>query len=382
MASFALPSGNVRLIRNHEDKDLGAVKGDPTRAYDPKGSGGTSSLEVRLAPSGDVELMRHFMSLNGTMVNCAGGPTPWGSWLSCEETTVGEAQGFSRGHGYIFEVPAAAEDEVDAIALRAMGRFEHEAVAVDPRTGIVYETEDQRYEAGNLDRPGAGFYRFLPNEAGALAAGGRLQVLGVRGAPGFDTTRSQQVHRQLTVEWLDIGDPDPPSAETDASAVFRQGRAKGAAVFQRLEGCWFGHGSVFFASTKGGDAGLGQIWQFVPPPPEIEGREGPGGVLRLVFESPSAEALDSPDNVTVTSHRGLLLCEDGDGEQLLRGLTLNGEIFDFAINLVNAREWAGATFSPDGRTLFVNIQGDNKGPGGKDKGMTFAIWGPWERGVL
>lgn len=99
MAAFALPNGNVRLVRNHEDRDTAAnatVKGEPTRAYDPKGGGGTTSLEVRVASAGDREFVRDFMGLNGTIVNCAGGPTPWDSWLSCEETTQGPTQG--RGH--------------------------------------------------------------------------------------------------------------------------------------------------------------------------------------------------------------------------------------------------------------------------------------------
>lgn len=97
MASFPLTNGNVRLIRNHEDRDNAlnsTVKGDPSTAYDSRGGGSTTSLEVR--PDGDRELVRDFISLNGTIVNCAGGPTPWGSWITCEETTAGETRGGRR----------------------------------------------------------------------------------------------------------------------------------------------------------------------------------------------------------------------------------------------------------------------------------------------
>ena len=176
MAAFPLPNGNVRLIRNHEMIDSAADArpiGQP--AYDSKASGGTTSLEVRITGSGLdllVELVDEFVSLASTRVNCAGGATPWGSWLSCEEITSGPRSGYDKPHGYIFEVPASATGPVDPVPLREMGRFIHEAVAVDPETGIVYETEDTWYDPGG--RPGAGFYRFIPNRPGELAAGGRL----------------------------------------------------------------------------------------------------------------------------------------------------------------------------------------------------------------
>ncbi|MDQ3090188.1 MAG: PhoX family protein [Actinomycetota bacterium] len=371
MAALPLPNGNVRLIRNHEDRDTAAnsiVKGDPSTAYDKRGGGSTTSLEVE--PGGDRELVRDFISLNGTIVNCAGGPTPQNSWITCEETTAGQTQGFAEDHGYNFEVPASAEDEVDAVPLKAMGRFVHEAIAVDPRTGIVFETED---------RGTSGFYRFIPDSEGDLTAG-RLQMLAIKGRPNYDTRTGQRVGKPLPVRWVDIEDPDPSAAETNPLAVFEQGKEEGGATFSRLEGCWYGDGSVFFSSTDGGEKELGQVWQYRP-------RGNSGGQLILLFESRSADQLDAPDNVTVTPGGGIILCEDGDGDQFLRGLTQRGRIFDFAQNINNdpddAREFAGATFSPDGDTLFVNIQGDTRGPGSPDElGMTFAIWGPFEDGAL
>ncbi|MDE2796024.1 MAG: DUF839 domain-containing protein [Gemmatimonadota bacterium] len=193
MGAFPLPNGNVRLIRNHEMVD-DAINSRPIGEpfYDPRASGGTTSLEVRISgTSGDlsVELVDEFVSLAGTRVNCAGGQTPWGSWLSCEETTSGLEDGHHKPHGYIFEVPASATDPVDPIPLRQMGRFIHEAVAIDPATGIVYETEDTWYDPG-VD-PGAGFYRFMPNQLEVLSAGGNLQMLAVTDRPGYLTARGQ-----------------------------------------------------------------------------------------------------------------------------------------------------------------------------------------------
>ena len=247
-----------------------------------------------------------------------------------------------------------------------MGRFVHEAIAVDPDTGIIYETEDQH---------AAGLYRFLPAEPGNLPAGGRLEMLAIAGAPAADLRAGQTTGDWRRVEWVPIDDPDPAGA--GPNTVFRQGREAGGATFRRLEGTWYGGGRIYIVSTEGGDRRVGQVWEYEPA------RER----LRLLFESPGRDVLDMPDNICVSPRGGIVLCEDGlDGLNLLQGLRPDGRIFPFARNSIvldgkpngitgdfRASEFAGVTFSPDGRWLFVNVQ---------IPGVTIAITGPWGNGAL
>ncbi|MCP9485137.1 MAG: PhoX family protein [Gaiellaceae bacterium MAG52_C11] len=386
-------STTVRLIRNHEDRQApgaGSVGGDPAAKYDAQAGGGTTTLDFDLRRE---ELVRDFISLNGTIVNCAGG-IAWRrrGWITGEETVQGPAQGWAQNHGYNYFVPLDREGPALTEPLRAMGRFAHEAVAVDQATGIVYQTED----AGS--GRGSGFYRFIPDDRSELARGGKLQILAIHGRPQADLREGQQLGARLATEWVEIEDPDPAAATT--STVFTEGFTKGAAKFNRLEGCWEAHGTIFFASTSGGDAkngdvgsdgfreGWGQIWQYRP---RGRGR----GTLKLIFESTDGSVLDGPDNLCVTPRDGLILCEDDPSSAYsatdtdptatgitdvnrLIGLTEQGESFPFAVNTLNDTEFAGACFSPEGEWLFVNVFGDGT-PG---SGTTCAITGPWAHGPL
>lgn len=396
MGAFRARGRKVRLVRNHENRNPGDAGlppiGGSRNAYNPLGAGGNTTLEIAF-PGGIPTLRKDLVSLNGTIVNCAGGETPWGSWISCEETTE-TRDGIP--HGYNFDVPSWKNGPVRPAPLKKMGRFVHEAVAVDPRTGIVYETEDRSWSEDDDDPEtgtsiGAGFYRFIPRRYGNLTDG-KLQALKVRGADRYNTTQGQRVGKSLPVEWVTIDDPDPANASEDPSAVFRQGLQKGAAIFQRLEGAWWGNGAAYFNATSGGDAGHGQIWEYKP-------HGYWGGRLELVYETPDPEVLTFPDNISISPRGGIMLCEDtgyvrsetnflddGTGqapfnEQKLIGLTPRGEVFDFAVNLLDNREWAGACWSPGGKYLFVNTQGDTREPGSVP-GRTYAIWGPWHHGSL
>lgn len=366
MAAFHV-KGQLRLIRNHElNIPVGRTGAAVTSiAYDPMAAAGTTTLVINPRTR---EIVKDFISLNGTLINCAGGPTPWNSWISCEETVLGTRKfkndqnqdqgGFSKPHGYCFEVSALSDGPVDPVPLKAMGRFVHEALAVDPKTGIVYLTED---------KTACGFYRFIPKQRGKLIRGGQLQMLAIKGQPNLDTRKAQKERQRLAVKWVDIRNPDPPEADFDALAVFKQGLAGGGSIFSRLEGCHYGSGKVFFTSTDGGDRKLGQVWEYSP------GAGSDGGTLTLLLEPTDAAVLNMPDNLCETRSGGLMICEDNAVAVHLQMLTQAGDVVPFAKNVMagyHTREFAGVTFSPDGTTLFVNIQ---------VPGVTLAIWGPFER---
>lgn len=368
----------LRIVRNHEvsfpkTPVTGSAIGTGNH-YDETAPGGTTTLVI---DPKTCTVVRDFVSLSGTLINCAGGPTPWGSWISCEETTLGptvrtnartgvKTGGYPKPHGYCFEVSASANTNLLPIPLKAMGRFEHEAIAVDKRSGTVYLTEDYTT---------AGFYRFLPKRNKRLAEGGVLQMLAVKGKPDYDTRTGQKQGTVLAATWVTIDNPDPAEADVDPNLVFKEGKSKGGATFYRLEGCCADQkGNIYFTSTGGGDAKGGQIWRYET----VNNNEGR---LTLVFESPNREVLGMPDNICMMPKSKLLfICEDSDyigeggtADNFVRVLTPNGKIADFAKNIVpkmERTEFAGTTFSLDGKTLFVNLQA---------VGVTLAVWGDWSK---
>ena len=359
MAAFRQADG-VHLVRNHEKGSGSPFLATTDRAtYDPTAGGGTTTL-VFDPDAG--RLKESYASLSGTIRNCAGGPTPWDSWLTCEETTQISANGMR--HGYVFDVPSTGKGE--AVPLRAMGRFSHEAVALDPATGVVYLTED----AGS-----SAFYRFTPDRPGDLTRG-RLEAMRL---DGTGTTADWTTGRSADVaEWVLVEQPDPGAGEP---STWQQASAQGAARIVRGEGAWFGNGVVYVVSTSGGPARQGQVFAYDPV----------ADSFRAVYVSPRADEVNAPDNICVSPRGGLVLCEDGGGTQYMHGLTPDGQVFRFAENAVvipsggisgkqaapgdyRGSEWCGAVFEPqNGNWLFANIQ---------SPGFTAAITGPWRQGGL
>ncbi|MEM7415036.1 MAG: alkaline phosphatase PhoX [Gemmatimonadota bacterium] len=380
MATFAGPNGTTVLVRNHEmgldtDPAEGAFGADmellsrldADLLYDAGGGdrpalGGTTTIVY------DTErqsLVSHHLSLAGTLVNCAGGPTPWGSWISCEETTETPGSRYDKAHGYNFEVPALGSGVAQPRPLVEMGRFVHEAIAVDPVSGVVYQTED--LSDGLL-------YRFIPNVPGQLHEGGRLQALAVRDSPSADLRNFGQQSvtpgRTLVVDWIDMWDPESP----DNDLRYR-GFEAGAARFARGEGIFYGErdgqGEVYIACTNGGPARKGQIWRYRPSPVEgtPEEWERPA-TLELFVEPNDGAIVENADNLAIAPWGDLFVCEDGTDDDRVLVVTPDGRISPFAHNLNGNGEFAGACFSPDGSTFFVNMQTD---------AWTVAITGPWNR---
>ena len=365
MAAFPAGKDRTVVIRNHEIspgakpetgpfgpknelfKKLPAGKIYDAGHREQPNLGGTTSIVYNTSQQ---KVERSYLSLAGSLRNCAGGPTPWNSWITCEETMVTVGRECAKDHGFNFEVPASPDITLtDPVPLRDMGRFNHEAVAVDPDSGMVYQTED---------RPDGLIYRFIPKQPGKLAEGGRLQALAIGKRP-LDTRnwtrKGIAVGEKRKAHWIDLQD-----VASDSDFLRYRGSTDGAATFARGEGMWFSEGIIYFACTNGGRAKRGQIWKYHLADSLLE-----------LFIEPNDEALvDMCDNITVTPWGDLFLCEDGKGEQRVVGVTPEGGIYQFARNALSTSEFAGACFSPDGSTLFVNIQ---------KSGHTIAITGPWRK---
>ncbi|MFG1674399.1 alkaline phosphatase PhoX [Micromonospora sp. NPDC049282] len=370
MGVFPGPGPEVRLVRNHENR-VGAsvpVVAPPELTFDPVAAGGTTTLHVR------PNRVEERISLGGTSTNCAGGQTPWQTWLTCEETEIRRGDGgHQQDHGWIFEVdPYRADRNQRPTPLTAMGRFAHEAICVDPRTGVVYETEDAYGEKFGC------FYRFLPARPlgghGSLRAGGRLQVMRVPDLPDLSVVQEPGATFR-GVEWVDVPDP----VATTTSLRLQDYGPRGVTHAQKLEGAWWGtDGGAYFVSSfavraQGSEADhQGQVWRYAPVTGELR--------LVVVFRAtdPDADLFKTPDNICMTPSGGLMLCQDGDGDSYLMGTTVTGEPYLFARNRQNIGtesapvygEFAGACFSADQRTLFVNCYAP---------GTTYAITGPFQR---
>jgi hypothetical protein len=357
MGCFDIGNGEIALVRNHELQPRHDAGGPIAKGFGKRNGtfvpGGTTTIVL---DAKTLDVKRQFRSLGGTIRNCSGGVTPWGSWLTCEEAPTGPGQpygdGLERDHGWVFEVPASARGLVDPVPLTAMGRFNHEAAAVDPATGYVYMTED---------RDDSVLYRFLPKTPGKLADGGRLQAMVVEGLA--DTRNwnapAMPVGKAYGVSWVDLDEVEAPKDDLRQRAA-----AKGAALVARGEGLHMGERAVFACCTSGGAKQLGQILKLTP------GLAGAPDTIELFFESENTDQFNFGDNLTVAPNGHLIVCEDQYTpivENHIRGITPDGQAYTLA-QLTAQTELAGACFSPDGKVLFVNAY---------DPTATLAITGPW-----
>ncbi|MET7855966.1 alkaline phosphatase PhoX [Streptomyces sp. NPDC005318] len=368
MAAFTGRRGRVHLVRNHENRVTAkiAVPAVDGLTYDPMGKGGCTALE--LDSRGAV--LGERVAIAGTAVNCAGGRTPWNTWLTCEETEDrAGTNGYTKDHGFIFEVDGADPHRTGAVPLTAMGRFQHEAIAIDPGNGTVYETEDA------FEKPFGLFYRFLPEKplggTGSLRAGGELQAMRVPGVPDLSVIQETGASFDR-IEWVSV--PDPQATGTPIR--LQDFGPKGITHAQKLEGCYWGGSSVYFVSSFAQSAAgsaadhYGQVWRYEPKRARL--------TLVVVFGPNTDVQLpgESPDNICLASDGGLMVCEDGNGAQHVFGVTRRGEVYAMArgrqnIGTPQEPEWgefAGVTFAPDGATMFVNCY---------TPGTTFAVTGPW-----
>lgn len=373
MALFPAGDDKVILVRNHElsygAANISALAGDATPvpnmvelAHAKEGSGtcggGTTNVVYNLKTQ---KVEKQFLSLVGTDRNCAGGPMPWGSWITCEEPSDLTSER-GRQHGYCFEVKATDDGKLQkAVPLKALGRYRHEAVALDPETGILYLTED---------RNDGLFYRFIPDTKGDLTSG-KLQALKINGHPTADlrnyeaSNKNLAEGREIKVTWIDVEDVEAPLDD-----LRYRGHKAGAARFARGEGIIYTEGSLFICCTDGGPSRLGQIFKLTP-----SGSLSRPDKLQLFLQPEKSDLLTNGDNLCTSPWGDLIICEDfcanyKDKSPHVRGVTPEGKIYSIARNAKDKSEFAGSCVSPDGSTLFVNMQG---------LGLTLAITGPWQR---
>lgn len=376
MAAFSGPDGKIVLVCNHElgleMTGIGPYENnthlpeeiDESYPHDPgddrKGPslGGTTNIVFDPKKG---EKLHQFLSLTGTDRNCAGGAMPWGSWITCEEPADLVVERGAR-HGWCFEVEASAEPKLQkAVPLKALGRFRHEAVALDPRTGILYLTEDR----------GDGLlYRFIPDKKGDFTKG-KLQALQIVGKPSANLQNYDPASKwplageEMKVTWIDLDDVEAPKDDLRI-----RGYKAGAARFARGEGIHLVGDSFYICCTDGGPSRHGQIFRLDP-----SGFETRPDTLELFLQPEASDLLTNGDNLCAAPWGGIVVCEDLIDPSFapsahVRCVTPEGKIFTLARNPVGQSEFAGCCFSPDGKWFFVNMQG---------RGLTVAVTGPWEK---
>jgi len=365
-------TGRTYLVCNHELSTSGTrvpttYRGNPVPSYDiPAGSyGGCSTLVL----DADMNVIEHKPAITGTIRNCAGGMTPWGTWLTCEEDqSAPNGTTRTKQHGYLFEVDPRTGLS-NGVAYKAMGRANHEAVAIDPTNSSAYITEDTT---------GSVLYKFVPTDTsqqfGSLGNGGTLFGMKVPGIANFaELTTIGQVISGVT--WT-------PAAAADVSGLKDTFASTTVTRGTKLEGCWWIGGALWFAQSYSGaisasasgpaaPANDGGVFKYDPVAGTLTTitRIPVGGTTVTLGSGAATQShiILNPDNIAATPYGGAIWSQDGGGSQYLVALSPNGSFFPVARNPAGG-EWAGSHFSLDGKWLFANQQA---------RGLTVAITGPW-----
>ncbi|MEW2806857.1 alkaline phosphatase PhoX [Streptomyces massasporeus] len=281
-------------------------------------SGGASA--VKFSSTGGITAA--YRILSSTRQNCAGGKTPWNTWLSCEEVSL----------GYVYETDPWGTNA--AVQRAAMGRFKHEAAAADPVRRVIYLTEDET---------NGRFYRFVPTTWGNLSSG-RLQVMVAGSATSGSFT------------WTDIPDPD-------GSPTATRSQVSGSKSFNGGEGCHYANDTVWF-TTKGDN----RVWQL----------NLLDNTYELAYDDSLANGtapLTGVDNITGTSSGDLFVAEDG-GNMEICVITPDDVVASFLrIDGQSASEITGPAFSPNGTHLYFSSQRGTTGS--SSGGITYEVTGPF-----
>jgi uncharacterized protein len=323
-ATFPTPDGGWIYVSNAEIPAVSVIP--PPLPIPLPSSGGASALKF----DANGQVVDAYRILTGTDANCAGGKTPWGTWLSCEEPPVTD-------DGHVWECNPFEPGQ--GIERPAMGTFAHEAVTVDPVRKVLYLTEDD---------PEGRFYRFTPTTYPDLAAG---------------TLEAAVVAPDGAVSWVAA---DPATVKP---------RPPGSTAFNGGEGIWYDTGHVYF-TTKGDN----RVWDLDAAAQRIS-------VLYDAAEIGPDAPLTGVDNLVISSAGDLYVAEDGGNLEIVV-ITVEREVAPI-LRITNQNsgsleeggtELTGPAFSPDGTRLYFSSQRATTG-GGNGFGLTYEVTGPFRTAV-